>query len=274
MQGQPAADEKIPDEVHLDLAGIPGAEASLSEYGMSSDALRDWMIGVLRTGQLGIPFDASTLRTDPAKRLRFVQTFGPILRKAEALPSFRAAWARERAIALQSARGEVRAARGADQMQREQADELRKQLRELEAQANDPSTPAEMRKALQEGIAAQREALRKMEGDPSMAQAMSEAEREQAREEARRSEERVREAQMEWPADHRVLVRQRLQEFLQLSGSIDWNAKLRDDGGRKRFVDPALERKEPRWKMLFRAGRPAADAASGFAREWLKELGG
>jgi hypothetical protein len=42
---------------------------------------------------------------------------------------------------------------------------------------------------------------------------------------------------------------------------------------RMRFVDEDLETKPREWKMLFRAGKPAVDAARAAAEEWLKALG-
>ena len=38
------------------------------------------------------------------------------------------------------------------------------------------------------------------------------------------------------------------------------------------FADAALEAKPAEWKMAFRAGKPAADAARAFAQKWLADL--
>ncbi len=70
------------------------------------------------------------------------------------------------------------------------------------------------------------------------------------------------------PADPGAPVRRKLEEFLRLSETINFGAKVENG----RFADPAYERQSGEWKQLFRAGKPAVDAASDVAREWLKVL--
>jgi len=38
------------------------------------------------------------------------------------------------------------------------------------------------------------------------------------------------------------------------------------------FADAALEARPAEWKMAFRAGKPATDAARAFAQKWLADL--
>ena len=77
-----------------------------------------------------------------------------------------------------------------------------------------------------------------------------------------------------WPADHRALIANRLRRFLELSKDVAYDAKLVDKGGTKVFADPALESKPKEWKMCFRAGKPATDAARSYAQKWLTDLSG
>ncbi|RYZ52442.1 MAG: hypothetical protein EOO14_16740, partial [Chitinophagaceae bacterium] len=57
------------------------------------------------------------------------------------------------------------------------------------------------------------------------------------------------------------LVKKRLQQFLQETASIDYNAKLARKDRKMVFVDPALEAKDPFWKACFRSGKRTVDAA-------------
>ena len=41
-----------------------------------------------------------------------------------------------------------------------------------------------------------------------------------------------------------------------------------------RFENPDYERKDSQWKYMYRAGKPAVDAARSLAQDWLKSLGG
>ncbi|MBO9561230.1 MAG: hypothetical protein J7621_00595 [Niastella sp.] len=76
----------------------------------------------------------------------------------------------------------------------------------------------------------------------------------------------------EYPANVQVLIKRRLQEFLALTADMDFDAKLIDKGGRKRFADPKLEAKDETWKRCFRCGRETITAARTFAQQWLAEL--
>jgi len=71
------------------------------------------------------------------------------------------------------------------------------------------------------------------------------------------------------PADPKELVRSRLKEFLEVSSTVDFDAKLIG----KTFADAAYESKDQKWKMYFRAGKPVIEAAQDEVRKWLQEVG-
>jgi len=93
-------------------------------------------------------------------------------------------------------------------------------------------------------------------------------------------EKEVNEAHAKWeenyPADYRVVVAKRLRDFLALSATVDFGAKLvpckNSWQHHSCFVDPAYEKKSEQWKRLYRAGKPAVDAARTFATNWLSEI--
>ncbi len=72
----------------------------------------------------------------------------------------------------------------------------------------------------------------------------------------------------EYPADSRLLLKSRLQQFLRETADVDYAAKL--NGGR--FVNPAYENKSSEWKLAFRAGKEPTGKARAFAQSWLAEL--
>ena len=85
-------------------------------------------------------------------------------------------------------------------------------------------------------------------------------------------ERAVKELDAVYPADPRALIANRLRKFLDLSKDIDFTAQLVDRDKRMRFADAALEARPAEWKLLFRAGKPATDAARAFAQKWLADL--
>lgn len=87
--------------------------------------------------------------------------------------------------------------------------------------------------------------------------------------------EELAEWEKQYPADPKVLVVRRLREFLALSATVNFTARLEQRPDKQmRFADPELEEKPAEWKLLFRAGKPAVDAARAAAGEWLKAIGG
>lgn len=80
-----------------------------------------------------------------------------------------------------------------------------------------------------------------------------------------------------YPPDPRAMVASRLRHFLDLTKDIAFDARLvdkvtPDQGTKKVFADAALEAKPKEWKLCFRAGKPATDAARLFAQKWLSDL--
>lgn len=75
-----------------------------------------------------------------------------------------------------------------------------------------------------------------------------------------------------YPADIKSFLKMRMQEFLDISATVDYNAELKQDGRLKRFVNPAYERQSMNWKYCFRAGKETTEAARAFVQQWLKEL--
>jgi hypothetical protein len=71
-----------------------------------------------------------------------------------------------------------------------------------------------------------------------------------------------------YPSDPQKLVRKRLEEFLEVSGSVDFNAKMNGS----MFANPEYESKDDKWKMCYRAGKDVITAAREDAKNWLDEL--
>ena len=68
------------------------------------------------------------------------------------------------------------------------------------------------------------------------------------------------------------LLALRLRHFLEVTSDLNYDAQLVDRNGKKVFADAALEAKPSQWKLAFRAGKPATDAARAFAQRWLSDL--
>ena len=76
----------------------------------------------------------------------------------------------------------------------------------------------------------------------------------------------------EYPEDHKLLIKKRLQHFVTLAKTVDFNAQLKEVGGKKKFVNQVYEGKSYEWKQVFRAGKEVIEPAIAFSEQWIKEL--
>jgi hypothetical protein len=146
----------------------------------------------------------------------------------------------------------------------QQVDALRKQF------VDDAITP-EQKATLEEGFEAMRARFTEMEKGPQRAE-METMLKAQRAEQVTRYAAATKEFDALFPADPRALVAMRLRRFLDTTADLDFSAKLIEQGKVRKFADPAMEAKSSEWKMCFRAGKPATDAARDFARKWLADL--
>lgn len=75
-----------------------------------------------------------------------------------------------------------------------------------------------------------------------------------------------------YPENQLLYVKKRLQEFLDVTKDVDFNAELTDKNKKKVFVNPIYEHKDYRWKMAFRAGKDVVDPAREFVQKWIAEI--
>jgi hypothetical protein len=95
---------------------------------------------------------------------------------------------------------------------------------------------------------------------------------------AQQAQAAYKQSLVEWekkyPVDPKPMIAARLREFLALSATVDFAAALVKRDGQMKFENATYESKNAQWKYMYRAGKPAVDAARAIAQEWLKSLGG
>lgn len=70
------------------------------------------------------------------------------------------------------------------------------------------------------------------------------------------------------PADPAELIKKRLEKFMEISATVDFEAALNGS----QFANPEYEKKSDAWKMCYRAGKAVITAAREEVATWLKEL--
>lgn len=85
-------------------------------------------------------------------------------------------------------------------------------------------------------------------------------------------EEDVKKWEVKYPASSTAFVKARLQQMLDATADVDFNAQLTEKWGKKVFVNSAYERKNSNWKYAFRAGKEVTQTVRQFAEQWVKEI--
>lgn len=83
---------------------------------------------------------------------------------------------------------------------------------------------------------------------------------------------RMADWEKKYPANHLLYVKKRLQQFMDVTANIDFDAELVARNNKKVFVQQEYERKDNRWKMAFRAGREVVEPARSFVEKWMSEI--
>ena len=146
----------------------------------------------------------------------------------------------------------------------QQVEALRKQF------VDDAITP-EQKATLEEGFEAMRARFTEMEKGPQRVE-METMLKTQRAQQASAHAAAARQFESVYPADPRALIVMRLRRFLEATSDVDFTAKLVEQDKKRKFADATLEAKPVEWKMAFRAGKPATDAAREFARKWVADL--
>ncbi|MHB8054081.1 MAG: hypothetical protein ACYDH3_02385 [Candidatus Aminicenantales bacterium] len=158
----------------------------------------------------------------------------------------------------------------ADEQMKKQKEELEKNIAEIKK--NMSGLDAETRKSMEEAIKQMRAQFEEMSKDPEQMAMMQQGVEMQREESKKQYAEQLNVWEENYPADARLLIKKRINEFLDASADMDYSAKLVKKGSLMHFADGAYEEKSSDWKLCFRAGKEATEAAREFAQAWLAEL--
>jgi hypothetical protein len=150
--------------------------------------------------------------------------------------------------------------------------DLRKQLADVEVEYKKSS--GDMRQVYKQNIDMLKSMIAQQSQVNPEQDAMMDKFAKEANEQALQGhKEQLAQWEIEYPRDPKPFIKKRLHEFQEFSANVDFDAKLvPGEQGKMKFANPEYEQKDGRWKMCFRAGREATNAARSFVQEWLREL--
>jgi hypothetical protein len=251
--------------------GVFAADA-LSQMGITPADAKEMLMEGLSSDYVPLGYVSKAFKAaPPAVREQFVQGGLAWAKAYVSSPEFSADWARlrtarkpsephfdgtpEEEYQRQRAKATADEAKGQEdvkamlaQMTPEQQKQVQEALKQAAALARQLDTP-EMRKAQLDAIVQERATATKEFHDAMDKWAA------------------------DYPAQPAALIARRLHEFLDVSATVDFSAKLEQRAGRAVFVNPAYQAKSDQWKLCYRAGQPAVTAARSAAQAWLKTLG-
>ena len=250
------------------VAGVLVAQSALAGPGVVDAAGKQIVEGWLDSGYLNLSPAAKAFKAAaPASRAALVKNAIAWAKTYTESPAFKAAYEKER----QASRPSPPEVNGTvdDELARQRA-ERRKGIEDMKK--NLAQMTPDMRKAMESAIKEAEAASQKMDADPKTVAMFRQMVELQRTEDQEAYNGRLAAFDKRWPADPKTLVACRLQEFLDISKDVDFDAKLVPAGKLMRFADPRYEEKPPTWKLCFRSGREAVAAAREAAQGWLKAI--
>ena len=236
--------------------GIAAAADIFSQLGTTESSVKDNLMAALRSGSISTGMAGKPYHALPAAaQATLAEGYVAWAKTYTASAAFKQAYAEQRT----TAKPVPMEVKDNNAEQRKQFEELKKSVAAM---------PPDQRKQMEEVL----KELQKQLEDPEMKKLMAEGTKLQQEGAAKQFQEDLAEWNKDFPEDPNLLIARRLQAFLNLSGTVDFDAKLEKKGDQMRFADPRYEQKSGEWKLYYRAGRPAVTAAQAAVRAWLKEL--
>jgi hypothetical protein len=160
-----------------------------------------------------------------------------------------------------------------DKRMKELADETRKEIKEYEQSIKETKDP-NIKQILEKNLPVYKARLKSYTDPSDPAYATNRKSLEDSyKYEMDKYKQRLDQYNRDYPQDPNVMIKDRLQKFLDLSATVDFDAELKEGyGGKKIFVKPEYERKSSEWKACYRAGKETIAVVRAEAEKFLKEL--
>lgn len=159
---------------------------------------------------------------------------------------------------------------GVEGMRKLQRESLTKSIQEGKASLKNAS--GDYRKGMEEGIKAMEAQLKEVDNpnNPMFSKEMNDMLRQNWEQENRDYQVGLAAWEEQYPVSPDAMIKMRLKYFLELSATVDFNAKLTKGPYDKMvFVNKEYESKSADWKLIYRSGKESVEAARAVAREWL-----
>ncbi len=244
-----------------------GIQDYLAELKTSMHAVEGFVQDAVAYGNFNYP--SACAKIPASRRAAIVRAAGEFARAFTATPGF-VAWydgfREERKPSAPTFNPTVAESRA------QQVDAIKKQIAETEKSAS--AAPADQKGMYKDVLASLKAALKEIESGDKSRDGEMDALLAQSNQAAKQDyETKLAAYEREYPKGNpRPLIRKHLEEFLEVTKDVDFDAKLVKKDNLMVFANPEYEQKPSEWKKAFRAGKAAAEAERAFALDWLKSL--
>lgn len=254
----------------MSALGVVSAQPDvLATLGTNLREAQDSVFSSVATGIPSLPGERAAFKAaSPEQRAVMARAAIAIARTFVSAPEFAQRYALYRETQKPKRSG---AARTGDEARTQQQQAIEMAVKE--AMANAAQLPPDARKRLEESIAEMRRQVAEINADAAYRAQIDQAAMAAAAEDDVELAKQQAIFEQEFPENPDGLIARRLRQFLLACSDIDFAAKLEQGADRKwHFANAAYERRSREWKMCYRAGKPAVDAARTAAEEWLNTL--
>jgi hypothetical protein len=245
---------------------LRGADV-LTDLGISEGRAREAFFDSFASGAVSLVGNVQVFKAaSPQARAAMVKTVTAMARAYTETDDFARRYADHREA---NAPDPLPTEQTADDVLAKQRSDYEKQVTAMRAMF-DQITP-QQREVLERGFTEMRTRFDQMEKDGTKDQLKALLKAQRARD-VQAYDDLMKQYEREFPERPGTLIARRLRRFLDLTGDIDFSARLVERDQKMRFADPADEARPAEWKMCFRAGQASTETARQIAQEWLKTL--
>ncbi len=164
-----------------------------------------------------------------------------------------------------------RAPKTEDEIRKEMVDDTKKSIEKTEATLK--TIQPDLKKIFEDNLELQKKRLKEFQ-DPNNKpiKIMAKGEQQNFEYGTKEYNARMKEWEEKKPENPLGFVKGRLQEMLDATKEVDFDAELTEKYGKKVFVNATYERKNSNWKYAFRAGKEVTETVRSFAQQWISEI--
>ncbi|MGZ8538387.1 MAG: hypothetical protein ACXWV9_09010 [Flavisolibacter sp.] len=158
-----------------------------------------------------------------------------------------------------------------DSIRNEEKQRVLQSIKQTEANANNPNpkiknaVPARLEALKKELVALDDPNNKKVQAQVNQLQSFNDAANDAYKKE-------LDKFNTKYPENAQVVIKKRLQQILDITADVDYNAELKQGPKYKVFVNPEYQKKSREWKLAYRSGKVTTDAVRAAAEKWLAEF--